>query len=348
MPRRSRPSVPPPKEPLSPAWQHVVEIAVTVGELAPWQHFAPDALVGVLDPASGETDWCVAMGHDGELYGVAIYAGDAGYASWLRVARGEVDEFDAPLVQRAITLTFESAATVLPATKRIHQALGRRFRGAHAWPELLVHEPGYFPIPPWHDRQLHRAANALAGVAALLPWAHGDPHGGRCPVEGKAWCTQPPFRDRDLAQVALPEVHERPAAPPPFDQLATARLLNDGRPRQGPWLLDWFCGPSVVDGPEAEGRPFFLVNLLVIHLASEMILGVDAVRLDRVAAGLQELVASTVTKVGLPQELLVRRGDLAALLQPFAQALGAPLRHDPHLVEVTRAVHDEFVRFVGG
>ncbi|MEO6594990.1 MAG: hypothetical protein ABIP94_09590 [Planctomycetota bacterium] len=332
---------------LAAAWHHVLDVAVGVLELEPWGHIAPDAVLGVHDPVSREVDWCTVMGHAGEVFGIAMYQGDEGYATLHRLEQDAVDELDVQIAQRAVTLTFESAATTTPASKTVLKRLGRKFRGARAWPELLVHEPGLFPIPPWNETQLERIANALCGVAAFVPWAFDDGDGGVCPVPGRAWVTAPPFADGDRRQEVLPAVIEVPVATLPFDQVEVARLRSNSASSSEHWFLDWFCGPSVIDGSEAAGRPFFSTHLMALDLGSGMLLGADVGRLATVAADLLAIVLRLCARQGVPAAIVVRRRELLVALQPLASALGVSLRHEPGLIEVSRNLLSSFLVFGG-
>lgn len=330
---------------LASAWHHAIDIAVATAQLAPWERVAPDAVLGVDHPDSRETDWCTVMGHANTVFGIAIYPGVAGYETLRRLPG--IDEFDAQVAQLAITVTFESAATLAPESKRLLQRLGRRFRGARAWPEVLVHEPGMVPIPPWTAAQLDRVANAMTGVAAMVPWADLDPAGGTSPDPDRAWVTTPPFGDSNRRLQALPAPIAQPVELPPFDRLAVARLRAASKPTGGKWYLDWFCGLSVVDGPETEGRPYFNSHLILLDVGTGMMLGMNVGRLQTVAADLQALLLTVIERHGMPAVLVARRADVATALQPFAADLGVPLQHAPEMIAATRDVHSHFMRFLG-
>lgn len=333
---------------LATAWSHTLDIAAGIRELRPWEHFAPDAILGVRDPISGETDWCTVMGHDDEVYGVAIYSGDAGYESLHRILHEEVDEFDAPIIQLCTTLVFGASAELIPATKRLLKGLGRSYRGAAAWPELLVHTPGLLPAPPRDEATLRRLANALTGLAKLAPWATDDATGGACQVPGHAWTTTFPFGDADRRTAPLPKVGPRPVMTAPFDQLAASKLRSSSSPRRGRWMVDWFSGMGVVDGPEAQGQPFFTTHLFLLDVDSDLMVGVNVGRVSTVVADLQQLVLESAARQGLPNALWVRRRELVPALQPLAQALGVSIEHKPELAEVAQHVFGEMMGFLGG
>lgn len=349
MPKKPKQPPPPLPPELADIWPPVLEIATGLRDLRPWEYFAADAVFGVRHPATGEVDWCTVMGQNGEVFGISMYPGDAGYQSLHRILHDEVDEFDRQIARHCTTLFFESAADLLPTTKKLMKSLGRSFRGKNAWPELLVHEPGMVPVPPWSPAQLNRIADVLCGLANLAPWVSSDPHGGLCQVDGHAWVTAPPYDREDRRLAELPQVGPRASlAPAPFDRLAAARLRNSQNRRAGRWFVEWFAGLSIVDGPEVAGRPYFATHMLLLDLDSDMMVGVHVGRLDAVAADLQALVLKTAGQFGLPAGLHVRRPELAEALQPFAAELGVPLACEPKLAHVTKVVRNELLQFLGG
>lgn len=347
MARKPRAQAPALDPALAAAWQLALDAAVTVNHLEPWLHVDPEAVLGVRDPRSGEVDWCVVIGHGGEMFGAAVYLGHEGYASLHQLNHGEIDEFDQLVSQRAVSICFESAATCTPETKKLLKALGRQFRGAHAWPEILVHEPGMVPVPPWSEAQLLRITNALAGLAALVPWAGVDPEGGVSPVASRTWCIEPPFAGADPHQVELPPVSRHLPEPPPFDQLAATRLRAKEQGAAA-WFVEWFTMGDVIDTGEVGSRPYFAAYLLVIDVESGLILGTEVSSVQETASRMQQLVVRLVVQHGRPASLLVRREDLAATLRPFAAALDVLLQHEPELIELTRQVHGSFGQFMGG
>jgi hypothetical protein len=277
-----------------------------------------------------------------------MYPADAGYATLQGAVDEEIDEFDAAFAQLAITLQFESSATILPATRKVFKAIGRTYRGAHAWPELCEHEPGFFPAPLRDEAQLQRTANTLRGLVHLLPWARRDPAGGAVDDGDRAWVTAPPFGPGDLQLQTLPVVRPAPVASPPFDEIAVRRLVGGGRARSGvTWFLDWFTGHDVIDGPEAEGRPYFLCHLLLLDTNSGMLLACELARLSEVAQGLQQVLLQTCERFGLPERLIVRRETVAETLQPLAQRLGIGLNRDAKSVGITRRLYAEITSFLG-
>jgi len=132
-------------------WQVVLDLAEKIRELNPWLFVNGSTLLGVRDPVSGETDWCSIMGQERQCLGIVIYSGQPGLARYYQMMQqaGDVNkEIDAQISQHAMVLIYNDKKYNHPDMETILQACGRRYRGAYAWPELCLHEPGFYPHPP--------------------------------------------------------------------------------------------------------------------------------------------------------------------------------------------------------
>lgn len=331
---------------LVPLWHEVLDLAETLRQAEPWRRSAPNAVLGVRDPATGSIDWCSLVGHDGQVFGVAIYSGDAGYATLHRLHAGEVEEFDEQITQQAIVVSFVASAEVLPSFKSILKALGRSYRGAHAWPEVLRHVPTFMPVPPDEPNELRRLALTLRGLLALTPRLAGELRGGECEIDDHALVVEPPFPPGTVQTRPLPHVEREPVVVPAHDRLAAKRAKrhDGGEPRF--WFVDWFSGLGIIDGPEAEGRPYFTAHVLVLDMQKDLLLKVDLCRIDEVPAMLQKLLIAAAAN-GCPTDVVVRRPAVAQVLQPVAEDLGCVVHHEPDSVAVTRHVFEQTLQFFG-
>lgn len=331
---------------LTTAWHSTLDIASGIRELAPWDNINPEAVLGVRDPASGEMDWCMTIALPNGFFGVVIYQGDAGFACLERARQGEVDEFDVPIAQHCVTLMFHSAATAQPSTKQLMKQLARKFRGRDAWPELLMHEPGFMPDLPADVAQLTRIANALCGLGAMVPWASGDESGGFCNEANHAWATASPFDELARFLTPLPKVPAVVVEAPPFDQVAVARLQKRKTAHQGQWYVDWFCGLSGVFDPASGERGYFLAHLLCIEVSTGIMLAMDVSTLAEATGHLQAIILREAEKHAVPEAIFVRREALRTALQPLAKELGISLQLKPELREATHELRDQLTNFL--
>jgi len=329
------------------AWDEVLQVADAVRAAEPWLHTSNIATLGVRDPVTGEINWCRILGQDQQFFGIAIYPGDACYATLQRAEARQVEEFDIQITQKVAILEFTRSADVTPQCKAILKQLRRTYRGANSWPDLVWREPGYVPVPPWEPIMLRRIANALRGLLALMPWLQQQSHRGRCDDAGQAFVIEPPFDASRLVQVPIPQLQPAPVEVPVHDRLAARRLQQSAGAAHGPWYLDWFSGFGVVDGPEAAGRPYFLGHMVVLDLQSDQILGMDVARIEEVPAKLQQNLLGTIPKSGCPPELVIRRASLMPILQPLANDLGIELVLDPASVQFTHGVVQSMLGFFG-
>jgi hypothetical protein len=329
------------------AWEEVLQLAEEFRAAQPWLRTSGAAVLGVRDPVSGEIDWCRILGQERQYLGLGIYMGDAGYATLQRAEDQGIEEFDEQIAQRAVVLVFTRSADVLPQCKAILKKLGRVYRGANSWPELLWHEPGFMPIPPRDVAMLNRIANTLRGLLALLSWLQQQSSDGLCDDPTQAFVTAPPFGAAQIQQLDLPEVPPAVVEVPAYDRLAARRLQQSSGVANGAWFLDWFSGYGIVDGPEAAGRPYFLGHMLLLDLASNQLLVMDVAKIAEVPARLQAILLRAVPGKGCPTQLIIRRQSLVPVLESLAADLGIDLVCNADAVQITRHMAQNMMSFFG-
>ena len=103
-----------------------------------------------------------------------------------------------------------------------------------------------------------------------------------------------------------------------------------------PALIDWFPGEAVIDGPEANGRPYFALHLLAFDTSTEMILGAKTSSFATVWTDLAQLLLGIAEQGGVLSQVVVRRPEALTILGPIAHALGTKLTQSKHAAKVTR------------
>jgi hypothetical protein len=114
-------------EPTREEWRRLYETALAYRERAPWQWLSDADLFGVRDPASGEIGWCSVFGAAGELFGLFVYAGSEGLATYLRMAGEDLDSDELPYIQQGWLATFEDRPALDKLLSAI-EAIGTRPR----------------------------------------------------------------------------------------------------------------------------------------------------------------------------------------------------------------------------
>ncbi len=323
------------------AWGDLLDRAEAFRDLAPWRWIDGASILGVRDPHSGDVDWCSIMGQGAETFGVAIYPGDDGLASLQRLRVSAHDEFDAMIAQVALVLTFNDRGMVTPDMVAVLKACRRRYRGANAWPELLAHEPGFFPLPPPEIKRIERAARAIDALGSMCVKAAAVPGWDRHDAQGRPWVVTPERGKPVVGREAMPAIPERPPPAVPIDEVGVARVLAQGRRAGHAVILEWFAGCAVITGPEAKGRPYFAVHVLAIDAHTGAILDVQLCTLAEAWRTMAGLLLKACGSLGIPAQLLVRRPEAVAVLTPIAQTLGIQLHHRPDLIERMRTLRDQ-------
>lgn len=347
MTRSKHRGVPPLSAEALQAWEELLQVADELRANEPWLHASNVATFGVRDPDSGEVNWCRILGQDLQFFGIAMYPGDASYATLQRAEARQVEEYDIQISQKVAILEFTRSADVTPECKVILKQLRRSYRGANAWPDLVWREPGYVPIPPSEPIMLRRIANTLRGLVAMMPWLRQQPHRGICPEAGLAFVIEPPFEANRLVQVPIPRVKPAPVEVPVHDRIAARRLQQNASIAQGPWFIDWFSGFGVVDGPEAAGRPYFLGYMVLLDVERDHMMNLDVARIEEVPAKLHQILLGAIPQAGCPPRLVIRRASLMPILKPLADDLGIDLLLDPAGIEITHGVAQSMMSFFG-
>lgn len=324
------------------AWGTLLDRMEAFQIMAPWRWINGTSILGVRDAQSGDIDWCSIMGQGGETFGVAIYPGDAGLASLQRMWNEGPDEFDAIIQQRALVLTFNDRDMITKDMAVILKACGRRYRGSNAWPELVNHDPGYFPMPPGELGLLRRTTTTIECLLAMCAEAARAPGSDQHDEQDRPWVAKPGADGKTtVVRESMPRIPVPPLPIIPIDEVAVARAGAKPRRAGTSFLLDWFVGSAVIDGPEAEGRPYFVVHVMAFDTQTGMILGMEIGRLATVWQDTAKLMLKTCETVGVPAQVMLRRPDAVTILRPLATSLGTTLLHRPETIGAIRHFRDQ-------
>jgi hypothetical protein len=316
------------------AWSTLLDRAEAFRDLAPWRWVNGTSILGVRDQNSGETDWCSIMGQGGETFGVAIYQGDRGLGSLQRMLRDGSDPFDACIQQVAAVLTFNDRDMLTKDMVAVLKACGRRYRGANAWPELVIHDPGYFPMPPMTVDGIQRLTIDLESLFGMCVQAAKDPGWDQHDEQDQPWVAKPdPGGMTAVMRESMPTIPDPPMPVIVVDEVAAARIRAKGGRSGAAVLIDWFVGSAVIDGPEAAGRPYFVAHATAFDLRTGMILGMEMCRLAQVWQETAGLLLKVSETGGVPHQIMVRRPEAVTILGPLAQALGTDLVHSPETAD---------------
>ena len=329
-------------------WSEILTRAEAFRELAPWQFIQGTSLLGVRDPVSGEIDWCSIMGQGGQTFGVAIYHGTAGLRSLQHMFEHGPDEFDAILQQSAHVLTFNDRNDITKDMAVILKACDRRYRGANAWPELIHHDPGFFPLPPRDVATLTRIKTVLYCLFCMFINAAKNPGWDRADDQDRAWVALPEADGKTpIIRQAIAVVPSLSLPVIAVDEVRVGRIRAQGRAAGNQVLIDWFPGDAVIDGPDAAGRPYFAMHLLAFDTRTGMILAAEVSRFATVWTDLGQLLLRISEQGGGPSQVCVRRSEALTILGPLAQALGTKIAVQKNAAELIRHFRDQLQAFMG-
>ncbi len=320
-----------PLEPTLEEWRQLYQTADEFRQLAPWDYMADTDLFAVVEPESGRTGYCSVFGAGGEIFGLAVFLGARGFATFnLQASSHERDfaQVDATeLMERlpyALMATFENVGDLEPHDIEQIQELGLQYRGAKTRPMFRLHEPGY---GPWYlgREDVRFLAFVLAEAKSVVRRFKQNPDlvqaadplrtiFTRVPLEGSmvdSWTEAPPLE---------------PAQYPALDTGDLLRRTRYQKPRQTTttWEVDYFYLPRLLAQDES-GRPAFPRVVLCVDRSTGR--PVDTLAATAVNFYLEApmRIFETMLRRGVPRRIRVRRLNALATLAPVAEAVGAKL-----------------------
>lgn len=328
-------------EPEAHALYHAVKL---FHELAPWRWMQNADVFGVRDPLTGEIGWCSVMGAGGELFGLAVYRGDEGYAFLRRSESGDLPNDEVLFGQPALVLAFLDRAELSKANLALIRSASASFRGAGNWPQIESHAANRLPLPPEPSdvRFLREVLEQVLEVAPRLQAAPGltEPDAqGRLLVRSRSEDgADGEWRD---ARCAPPSAREAPA--PPFDRVRAERIRRTLPRAEFEVECDLFPVQAIIAEPGKP--PHAPAAFLVVHAQIGTVLRMAMTEpAGREAWAVGEFLSLLEELGGVPATILVMRASLARLLGPAALAVGTRVELVEHLrsLEHARAMLQEF------
>jgi hypothetical protein len=75
-------------------WPSLFEAAISFRDLGAWEWMDDGMVFGVADPVTGHIAWCVVLGMNGQVFGLAAYLGSAGLVILRAVHAGKLGPHD--------------------------------------------------------------------------------------------------------------------------------------------------------------------------------------------------------------------------------------------------------------
>ncbi|MCR4406687.1 MAG: hypothetical protein NUW24_07175 [Anaerolineae bacterium] len=336
-------------------WQALYQAALEFKEIEAWTWMYDSDIFGVQDPVSGEIGYCCIMGALGEMFALAVYLGDEGLRSYIRMAAqpepmGDfIETMEVALMQKCLMASFGARKELSDVDHQVIKSLGLKFRGKNAWPVFRSYRPACFPWYLTADEA--KFLTLVLQQAREVSLRFRENHALLDPPQEDLWFVRVPekteqglvWKDTWLTPTLLEE--EIPVEP--VDELRLARFKKGARRVQAVWEVDLFLSPTAVQEEKGE-RPYYPYMILLVDHESGFVLGSDIV-----APGvhLTEFTGRFLTLAErvkcLPVEIWTRKEEIYDLLEPVVSRLGIELYMVDEL-EALREARTALWRFMGG
>lgn len=338
-------------------WVRLVESAVRIKQLAPWQWMNEDDVFGITHPETGEIGFISVMGALGQHVAVAVYLGSPAFAKFIALQHAPpdvLDEYPELLLEiPQLQASFEDRDNLEDWDRQLLRSLNLKFRGRKAWPRFQSFRPGFMPWRLEPD-EIRFLALALEQLEQVAPRAHAD----RSFLQGED--TSPFFlrachtkeekigewEDR-YVRIPPPEFPPVPLAWDPRDVKKLKRTVSQGDIIE----LDFFQYPGTI-GKKGE-RPQAGYILLALHAQSNLIFGVETLQatesIERMWGQIPGLLLHRLAGPGMrPKEIHVQSQLLVNVLQTAFKELGTRIVLKPSLKKLRAAKREMFAFFQKG
>jgi len=323
-------------------WKNIYGLALRFKQAAPWTWMTDDLLFGVQHPKTGKIGYCCVIGNLGEVFGLIVYKGAEGLASYRKLYEAMTPEnnFDVFLSQDCLKLTFNDREETEAEDRQLFKNLDLKFRGRNAYPVFRNMSPGYYP---WfitaEDAELLQIALEQA-VDVCLRYR-----------ENKALLDAVPsgeylVRTRDDRE-GSGAWHDSWSKPGPLprapivsaviDELRLRRIKSSAKRTTAIWEFDYAYADMPIQEQKAD-RPFFPLMLLIVDRESGFILDTTMAAPHSSRYELSERFIHVVEKNELlPREVHVAKDEAAAMLEPILSRFNAKLTKVKKCGEIEKA-----------
>jgi hypothetical protein len=130
-------------------WTRLIESAVRIKQLAPWQWMNEDDVFGITHPETGEIGFISVMGALGQHVAIAVYLGSPAFAKFIALQHAPPDVLDEypelVLEIPQLQASFEDRDNLENWDRQLLRSLNLKFRGRKAWPRFQSFRPGFMP-----------------------------------------------------------------------------------------------------------------------------------------------------------------------------------------------------------
>lgn len=338
-------------QPTLDEWKVLYDAAIEFRKIEPWKWVKETDIFGVQNPLTGEVGYCCIMGEMGEVLALAVYNGTEGLNGYQQIQKGQVkpEDPDSLHIQDCLIVMFEDKKFVEKEDIQLINRLGYKFKGHNAWPVFRSYKPGYFPWFLSRDEALYMtdALNQAKDVCLRLKENNQMLHAPQKNhylvrvseakdgniIWNDEWREPAPVKIKDYSYESV-------------DEIRIQRIKNSVKQVSATiWEIDFFFAPTPV---REDGRPFFPQAIMIADHDTGFIHDVHLAQADKCQKEFSEkfLLCMENTLV-VPMEILVRKEDVAKLLEPYTSRLNIKLSKTKKLQNVDNAIKSMTRHFEG-
>lgn len=335
-------------------WGRLLESAMRMKHMAPWEWMNEADVFGVQDPETGDIGFVSVMGALGQHLGVGVYLGAAALAKFLSLHHSPshiLEEYPEMLLEiPQLQVSFEDREELEDWDRQLLRNLNLKFRGRNAWPRFQSFRPGFMP---WRlePEEITFLSLALEQLEQVAPRVQEDRSFLRGTELGMLLIRACPARDGKTGEWEDRYQRISPSPFPPVPLTWDSRHIQKLKrcaDRGDIMELDLFMFPGRI-GQKGQ-RPQVGYTLLVLHAQSNMIFGAEILSvtesIEHILGRIPGWFLSRLADNGLrPKEIHIQSPRLLDVLQPAFKELGTKIVLKPALKKLRAAKREMFAFF---
>jgi hypothetical protein len=324
--------------------KELLDLAIRVKQLKPWQWMEETDLIGIENPETREIGFISVMGSVGEYEAVSLYLGAEGFYGFIDFEKDEFATVDRVAELPHLQAAFSERKYLEKWDRDLIKQLGLKLASPRRWPMFRSYRPGYLPwfVTLAEARFLIHALSQTLDVAACVR-DEAQPFHPTARVE-KGGCLMRVSRNTESELIWEDQVWQipRPRVAPIRSIVDSVTLDQLKHTPQCELELeaDLFLVPGSIGKPGR--RPLALYVLMVADRDNGFILGGDAMTAEISLAAMRASIPNSLAQLLLqngvvPRRLLVRSEVLRNLVKTFTQSLNIELRFSDELPRIDEA-----------
>lgn len=302
-------------------WKELFSVANAFKQLKPWTWLDDSQIFAIKHPTHNELIYCSILGASHQEFGLAAYIGQQGLQSLQQTMTGVSFE-ELIYNQRSLLVSFSNREELEKEDYQLIKALDLKYRGKKQWPMFRSFSPGYFP---WllNKEEVELLTYLLPLVIKVCKQVQQQP--GIIPnYLGQSVSLF--HSEGDVELVKTPIVAKQTALISHYslDELELLRIRKEYPKVMIPIELDYFY----LDDPiqeTSDTRPFFPIMFLSVETHNQLIVYQDVIHPSELTDIPSNIIHMFYHLQAIPNEILIQRDELYAMLQPITQKLGIKL-----------------------